>query len=115
MSLPRLIRTAACGLLAGAIGTLAMDGLWYLRYKRGGGESDFLKWELASAPANWNDASAPANVGKLLYETTTRAALPESAISATTNVMHWSYGSQWGVVLAVAVGSGRQLRIWQAP
>ena len=57
----------------------------------------------------------PAKVGKLLYETATHHNLPESRIGLTTNVMHWGYGKQWGLVLGVAVGCGSRLRIWQAP
>src|SRR5579864_198736 len=105
-----MLRSVACGLLAGAAGTLAMDLVWYIRYKRGGGESGFLKWEFASAPASWDDASAPAKVGKLLYETVTHTELGPGAIPITTNFMHWSYGSQWGVVLNVAVGRSEERR-----
>jgi hypothetical protein len=110
-----LMRPALCGLLAGAVGTVAMDLVWYLRYKQSGGESDFLKWEFASAPSKWEDAAAPAKVGKLLYETATHQNLPESKIGLTTTVMHWGYGKQWGLVLGLALGSAENLRFWQAP
>jgi hypothetical protein len=110
-----MLRSVLCGLLAGVAGTLAMDLVWYARYKRGGGESRFLRWEFGSAPSSWDDASAPAKVGKLLYETVTHTELGPEAIPLTTNVMHWAYGSQWGVVLNVAVGSGARLRLLQAP
>jgi hypothetical protein len=110
-----LVRTAACGLIAGAAGTVAMDLVWYIRYKRSGGEASFLTWEFASAPDTWDKASAPANVGKLLYETATHQELPPGEIGRTTNVMHWGYGVQWGVVLAVALGSARYLKPWHAP
>ena len=32
------------GLVAGAVGTAAMDVVWYLRYRRGGGKEKFLDW-----------------------------------------------------------------------
>src|SRR5579859_8198827 len=89
-----LLHTTCCGLVAGAAGTVAMDLVWYMRYKRGGGESSFLNWEFAQAPNQWEDASAPARVGKLVYETARHAELPPSAIGLTTNVMHWGYGVQ---------------------
>ena len=63
-----VVRSSMCGLAAGAIGTLCMDLVWFLRYKRGGGESAFIAWETASGLTSWNDASAPARVGKLLFE-----------------------------------------------
>ena len=111
----RLLRTATCGLLAGAAGTIAMDLVWFVRYKRGGGKSSFPKWEFASAPDNWEDASAPARVGKLLLETATHTELPKSQIGLMTNLMHWGYGVQWGVVLAFAVGDGSRATMKQAP
>jgi len=110
-----LMRTAFCGLLAGAAGTVAMDLVWYVRYKRGGGEASFLTWEFASAPTTWDKASAPANVGKLLYETATHQELPTSEIGPTTNIMHWGYGVQWGFVLAWALGCSRYVRPWHLP
>jgi len=33
------------GVLAGGAGTAAMDVLWYLRYKSGGGTERFTDWE----------------------------------------------------------------------
>ncbi len=106
-------RTLACGLLAGAVGTLAMDLLWYARYKRGGGDTDFGRWEFATGLSSWDDASAPARVGKLLYETATHRDLPADKAALTTTIMHWGYGVQWGVVLAFGVGG--RARLWQAP
>jgi hypothetical protein len=111
----RTRRVTRCGLIAGALGTLALDFVWYGRYRRGGGPDGFFKWEFASAPTDWERASAPARVGKLLYESVTRTELPESQIAVTTNVMHWAYGSQWGVVLALALGSSRNLKLWHGP
>ncbi len=110
-----LLRTAVCGLLAGAAGTVAMDLVWYVRDRRGGGETGFLKWEFGQAPTSWDDASAPARVGKLLYETATHRELPPGAIGVTTNGMHWAYGVQWGLLAATAIGSPRNFKLLQAP
>jgi uncharacterized membrane protein YagU involved in acid resistance len=111
----RLLRSALCGLVAGVAGTLAMDLLWFVRYQRGGGQSSFVKWEFASAPSTWDEVSAPAKVGKLLYETFTHKELPPGKIGPTTNVMHWTYGLQWGALFGLAIGSSGQLRRGQAP
>jgi hypothetical protein len=110
-----LLRTATRGLLAGAAGTIAMDLVWYVRYKRGGGESGFLKWEFASQPTEWDKAGAPAKVGKLLVETATHQPVPASQIPLISIVMHWGYGSQWGVVVALALGWASNVRPWQGP
>src|SRR5579872_456191 len=92
-----------------------MDLVLYARYRRGGGDASFLKWEFASAPESWDKASAPANVGKLLYETVTHQTLGEDKIGLTTNVMHWGYGKQWGAILAFGVGPASALRLLHAP
>jgi hypothetical protein len=110
-----VVRALACGVLAGAGGTLAMDALWFVRYRRGGGQSDPWTWESAAGLNSWDDASAPAKVGKLLYESARRQPLPASRARLTTNLMHWAYGLQWGVVFSLAIGSRRHLRPWQGP
>ncbi len=56
------------GAAAGAVGTAAMDVLWFLRYKRGGGEDGFLAWETGATVAKWDDASAPGQLGKRIVE-----------------------------------------------
>jgi hypothetical protein len=108
-------RTAACGLVAGAVGTLVMDLVWFGRYKRAGGTGHFFNWEFAVGLDSWDAASAPAKVGRLLYETATRQDLPATRAALTTNIMHWAYGSQWGVVFATAIGASRYVRPWHGP
>jgi hypothetical protein len=103
------------GALAGAAGTLAMDLVWFARYKRGGGESIFLDWEPAKGLNSWDNASAPARVGKLLYETFIHTELPGSRAALTTNVMHWGYGLQWGILLALTMKNRDHLEWWHAP
>jgi uncharacterized membrane protein YagU involved in acid resistance len=110
-----IIRAAVCSLIAGACGTLAMDLVWFTRYKRGGGTASFTTWEFGTSPATWDEASAPAKVGKLVYESATHTELPVSQAGLTTNVMHWGYGLQWGLVLGLAVTCGDRLRLWQGP
>jgi len=39
------------GVAAGAAGSLAMDVLWFYRYKRGGGRGGFVEWEFALGTA----------------------------------------------------------------
>ena len=62
------IRALVTGAVAGTAGTLAMDLLWYRRYKHNGGEDGFLEWEFSSGTANYEQAAAPAQVGKRLVE-----------------------------------------------
>ncbi|NIK61360.1 hypothetical protein BJY22_007077 [Kribbella shirazensis] len=60
------------GLLAGTVGTLAMDALLYLRYRKDGGKDGFPRWELSANVDAWDQAPAPARGG----ETAVRRAVP---------------------------------------
>jgi hypothetical protein len=103
------------GLAAGAMGTLAMDVVWYVRYRRGGGTDHFLSWEFSVGLNDWEKASAPAKVGKLLFETLTHAELPASYAALTNNLMHWGYGVTWGGLLGLAIGAPAATRLRQGP
>ena len=93
------------GLLAAAAGTLAMDLLWYARYKRGGGESGFADWELSAGLDDWEHASAPGKLGKHLYEGFLQREMPARYAALTNNVMHWGYGIGWGALYGIVAGS----------
>ena len=99
---------AVRGLVAGAVGTIAMDLVWYRRYKRGGGESHFLEWEFSAGMTDWQSAPAPARLGKRLYEGVFQRELPPERAGFTNNVMHWGYGMTWGSVYGIVVGSLRR-------
>jgi hypothetical protein len=104
------IRTAVSGAAAGAMGTLAMDLLWYSRYRRRGGKERFSAWEFSPAIAGWDQAPAPARVGRLLIRTILRRDVPVTHAATINNVMHWSYGTVWGAQLALVNGSHRPWR-----
>lgn len=93
------------GLVAGAVGTAAMDMLWYLRYRRGGGKEKFLDWELSTDLTSWEKAPAPALIGKKIVEAFTRQQLPPERAAFMNNVMHWAYGIGWGTAYGVLAGS----------
>jgi len=97
-----------------AAGTAAMDLLLYQRYRREGGKDSLWRWEFAGGVMSWDEASAPARVGKLLLETLTHSELPVSQAGVATNVMHWTYGMQWGPIFSLAIGSAARLRLWHA-
>jgi hypothetical protein len=93
------------GLVAGAIGTAAMDLVWYRRYRRGGGKEKFLDWELSSDLTSWDNAPAPALIGKRVVEGFTgQPLLPERA-GFMNNFMHWAYGIGWGTAYGILAGS----------
>ncbi len=97
------------GLVAGAVGTLAMDLVWFRRYKRGGGEDGFVDWEFSRGLASWEDAGAPAQIGKRLFEAVFRRDLAGQRAGLVNDVMHWSYGLGWAVGHAI-VASSRPVR-----
>jgi hypothetical protein len=106
MGLRRIAAAALRGAMAGAVGTAMMDGLWYWRYRRGGGDQEPLEWEFGSHPATWEEAPAPARTGRILAKSLLGWDPPVERIGLVTNVMHWGYGPTWGAQFgAVAAGS----------
>jgi hypothetical protein len=90
------------GLVAGGVGTVAMDALWFVRYRRGGGVSNFAAWEFSSGVSSWDDAPAPAQLGKRLVEGLFKRKLSPRREPLVNNVTHWGYGmlggAQYGLV-----------------
>jgi hypothetical protein len=80
------------GLIAGAVGSLAMDVLWYARYRRGGGKQHFFAWEFSSGLSSWDEAPVPGQVGKRLFEGLFQKKLPPQRAELVSNITHWAYG-----------------------
>lgn len=95
------------GLLAGAVGTVTMDAVRYVRHRRAGGQESALTWEFGPID-NWDQAPDPGQVGKRLIEGFTGRELPDRWAWVTSTVMHWSYGSAWGCLYGVVAGSLRR-------
>jgi hypothetical protein len=93
------------GAVAGAVGTAAMDLLWFYRYRRGGGESGFAAWELSAGLSSWEDAPAPAQIGKRLGEAFLQRQIPVGRATLVNDLMHWSYGLFWGAQYGIVAGS----------
>jgi len=99
------------GLVAGAIGTAAMDTLLFSRYRRGGGEQTFLDWEFSAGVRSFEDAPAPAQVGRRLIEGVFQRRLPPERARLTNNVTHWAFGMAAGAQYGLLAGSLRSPRI----
>jgi uncharacterized membrane protein YagU involved in acid resistance len=98
----RLARAVA----AGVIGTTAMTAAQVLPSKlRSGGEGN-------DSPPSWDNAPVPALVAKKIGEKVFGRQVSAEKIPLLTNVMHWGYGTTWGVLygLAHARGSEHPLR-----
>jgi hypothetical protein len=101
----------ARGLIAGAFGTLAMDALWFTRYKRAGGKSRFGAWELSSDLRGWEDAPVPGQVGKRLLEGLFARDLPPQRAALVSNLTHWGFGLLGGAQYGILAGSLRDPRV----
>lgn len=100
------------GAVAGALGTAAMDALWYYRYRRADGKSGFVEWETSAGLHRWDDAPAPAKFGRLIVRRMLHRDLPAKNARAVNNFVHWSTGVGWGVVFGMAEGASSRHAVW---
>jgi uncharacterized membrane protein YagU involved in acid resistance len=87
-----------------------MDLLLYSRYRRGGGEQDFEEWEF-STPQDWDQVSAPGQVGRRLVEGFSQRKLDQRWAPVVNNLVHWAYGTSWGLLYGLVAGSSRRPRL----
>ncbi len=104
------LATVSRGVAAGAIGTAAMDVLWFYRYKRDGGTATFLDWEFSRGLSSWEDAGPPAQVGKRLFEGVLQRELRPERAGLVNDLMHWAYGLFWGAQYGIVAASLRTRR-----
>ena len=100
------VGSVARGAVAAAVGTLAMDLVWYARYRRGGGGDGFADWELSTGTSDFEDAPTPARVGQRLVREIAGVELPDRAAALTSDVVHWATGLQWGAGYGLAAAFG---------
>jgi hypothetical protein len=89
------IQRVFAGAAAGAVGTLAMDLLWYRRFRSGGGTQRFGPWETSEGTDSYEQAPAPARTAHALADMV-GISLPDSSARAVNNVVHWITGVGWG-------------------
>ncbi|HEX4100534.1 MAG TPA: hypothetical protein VHY21_08330 [Pseudonocardiaceae bacterium] len=100
------------GAAAGAVGTIAMDLLWFSRYKRNGGDSGFVDWEFAAGLNSWDGAPAPAQFGRRLIQGVLQRDLPPERARLVNNVVHWATGVGWSAAFGLVSGSLSTRRGW---
>ena len=98
------LAAVAAGLLAGAIGTIGLDAVQYLKYRRGGGTESPLGWEFAPVET-WDKAPDPGQVGRRVIEGFTQRKLPDSWAFPVSTAMHWGYGASAGAAYGIVAGS----------
>jgi hypothetical protein len=84
--MPSTLRTLTRGLLAGAAGTAAMTAAQTAYLKARGEEP----------------STTPAEVGRRIIEGVLQRDVPEERMGALNNVMHWLYGTGWGVLFGLS-------------
>jgi hypothetical protein len=99
------------GVLAGAVGTVCLDAVQYVRYRKDGGAKTPLEWEFAAVDT-WADAPAPGQVGKRVIEGFTQRELPDRWAWPVSTLMHWGYGTSAGAAYGVLAGSLRRPKPW---
>ena len=97
----KAIRMTVAGAAAGTLGTLAMDLLWYRRYRAAGGTQPFMAWETSEGTEGYDDAPAPARTAKAVADLV-GVELPDSSARAVNNIVHWTTGLAWGTTHGVA-------------
>lgn len=102
-----MLGAASLGAAAGAVGTLAMDLVWYGRHKSQGGESRFTEFEFSAGTEGYEQAGAPAQVGKRVTQAVAGQAPPPERAGLTTDVVHWLTGVGWGSLHGLAAASQR--------
>jgi hypothetical protein len=103
------LAAVAAGFLAGAVGTVCLDAVQYLKYRRAGGDKSPLAWEFAPVE-NWEAAPDPGQVAKRVIEGFTQRELPDSWAWPVSTAMHWGYGSSAGALYGILAGSARRQR-----
>ena len=103
------LAAVAGGLLAGAVGTVCLDAVQYLRYRRAGGEESPLAWEFAPV-RTWEQAPAPGQVARRVIEGFTQRKLPDRWAFPVSTAMHWAYGAGSAALYGILAGSLRSPR-----
>jgi len=100
------LAAVATGLLAGAVGTMCLDAVHYLKYRHAGGTDRFLAWEFAPVES-WETAPDPGQVAQRVLEGFTQRKLPDRSAWLISTIAHWGYGSAAGAAYGILAGSLR--------
>ncbi len=98
------LTAVAAGLLAGAVGTICLDAVQYLKYRRTGGTQSPLAWEFAPVDS-WETAPDPGQVARRVIEGFTQRKLPDRSAWPISTAAHWAYGSAAGAAYGILAGS----------
>ena len=100
------LAAVAGGLLAGVVGTVCLDTVQFLKYRRAGGTDSPLGWEFAPV-RTWEQAPDPGQVARRVIEGFTQRKLPDRWAFRVSTAMHWAYGSGAAALYGILAGSLR--------
>ncbi|MGH3299569.1 MAG: hypothetical protein ACRDP7_48065, partial [Trebonia sp.] len=108
------LAAVAGGLLAGAVGTVCLDTVQYLKHRRAGGQESPLAWEFAPVET-WAQAPDPGQVAKRVIEGFTQRKLSDRWAWPVSTAMHWAFGSGTAALYGIVAGSLRSPRAAYGP
>ena len=100
------LAAVTAGLLAGAVGTVCLDAVHYLKYRRTGGTKSPVAWEFAPVE-NWEAAPDPGQAARRVIEGFTQRKLSDRSAWPVSTAAHWAYGSAAAAGYGVLAGSAR--------
>jgi hypothetical protein len=101
------LAAVAAGLLAGAVGTVGLDAVHYLKHRRAGGTQSPLAWEFAPVDS-WDTAPDPGLAARRVIEGFTQRKLSDRWAWPVSTAAHWAYGSAAAATYGVLAGSARR-------
>jgi hypothetical protein len=100
------------GMVAGAVGTVAMDLVHWLRARRGGNDQSFVEYDISTGSVDdFDDASAPGKLGKRVVEGVFHDDVPSEMAGPMSDLMHWSTGIGYGALHGLVAGSIDQPKV----
>jgi hypothetical protein len=101
------LAAVAAGLLAGAVGTVGLDAVHYLKHRRAGGTQSPLAWEFAPVDS-WETAPDPGLAARRVIEGFTQRKLSDRWAWPVSTAAHWAYGSAAAATYGIPAGSVRR-------
>lgn len=84
------------GAISGAVGTGAMDLVWFRRFRREGGEGGLYEWETGASISSWENVSDPGKVGHMILQKVSGRVVDDRWARSVNNAVHWATGLAWG-------------------
>lgn len=95
-------RIALRGLGAGLLGTATMTATQKIAMRLAGADSDSSEQQPSDGARDpWEDAPAPAQAARQISQAVFTRDVSPGHIPLLTSVLHWSYGTGWGLVYGV--------------